>query len=408
MIREILPKMKILYISTVFPKYSSTIYTDLAETLVENGHSVVVLAADSDVDTKMATSFEHGCEVIRVKTQSIYNTGVIKKGFSTVVLPINLKRAMKQYLMKRDFDLILFESPPSTLHGVVGYAKKLFGAKSFLMMKDIFPQNAVDLGLMKKGLAYHYFKQQERALYDIADVIGCMSQANMDYLAMHSHVPVKKMIIFPNTKKIKEHPVNDNSVRNKYGIPLNKVVFVFGGNMGKPQGIDFLTSAIRASERIENAFFVLVGRGTERDRALEKLNGCSNYVMIDNLQRDEYEKLIASCDVGIVSLDSRFTIPNYPSRILSYMEYEMPVIAATDSNTDFSALIKESGCGYWVRSDSVADFVSATERMALNPEKRVAMGKSGRKYMEKNLDTKISVDLIEMYMSNCDNLKITY
>ena len=397
---EIMLKMNILYISTVFPTDSSTIYTDLAEALTKRGHSVFVLAADNDAPQKICVCKAHGCKLIKVKMRGMYNAGFLKKGVATILLPMTLKKVIREQLHGLEFDLILFESPPTTLNSVVKYAKKLFKAKAFLMMKDIFPQNAVDIGIMKKNLIYAYFKTQEKKLYEISDIIGCMSKGNMDYLAKHSNVPYDKMIIFPNTKKINERIKKDTSTRFQYGIPASKVVFVFGGNMGKPQGMEFLANAIKACQGVRDAFFLLVGRGTEKAKVSKILEGNSNYIILDNLPRDSYEELVACCDVGIISLDERFTIPNYPSRILSYMEFALPVIVATDVNTDFKDLIQESGCGYWMHSNSIDCFVDLVNKMTQDAVGREKMGIAGRQYIEKNLNVNISVDLIENCMSS--------
>lgn len=396
--------MKILYISTVFPKEeeNSTIYTDLAEEMVKCGHVVTVLVAEERKKTKHTTiGIERGCKIIRVKTGNMYDVNILEKGISIITLEFFLKRALIKYLRKESFDLILFEAPPVTLSNVVKCAKKIYNAPAFLMMKDIFPQNAVDIGIMKKGsLIHRFFLSKEKKLYQIADNIGCMSEGNRQYIAHHSNISVDKMSIFPNTKKIHEIPKKDILIREKYGIPLNKIVFVFGGNMGKPQGIKFLVDAIKKAQKIDDAYFVLVGRGTEKEYVKKQLADYSNVIIMDNLPREEYEKLISNCDVGIVSLDHRFTIPNYPSRILSYMEYGMPVLAATDKNTDFRDLIeKEAKCGYWCESNSTEKFYNLINDICkdVNREK---FGLNGRKYIEKHFDVKYSVKLIEKLESN--------
>ena len=181
--------MNIIYISTVFPREneSSTIYTDLAEALVEYGHKVTVVAAEEKKEsagTRLVK--ERGCNVLRVKTGNIYDVNIFEKGVSILLLERQLKSAIRKYLRNREFDLILFEAPPVTLSGVVQMSKKLYKAPAFLMMKDIFPQNAVDIGLMKKGSFIHrFFRMKEKELYRVADNIGCMSEGNRSYIAEH-------------------------------------------------------------------------------------------------------------------------------------------------------------------------------------------------------------------------------
>ncbi len=394
--------MKIIYISTVFPSVteSATIYTDLAEALAEAGHEVTVVAAtEKKKNLVEGVCTERGCRVLRAKTGNMYDVNIIEKGISVLTLSHYMKRAMKRHLRGEHFDLILFEAPPATLAGVVEYAKKLYQAPAYLMMKDIFPQNAVDIGIMGKGLLYRFFCRKEKKLYKTADYIGCMSRGNCDYIAEHNKVPREKLEIFPNTKKIAASGrcADRVGICEKLGIPTDKTVFILGGNMGKPQGMPFLCRMIRELEAQENAFFVLVGRGTERTYAENELRDCRNVKIFDSLPRDEYEKLVPACDVGIVSLDYRFTIPNYPSRVLSYMEQGMPVLATTDRNTDFKELIQESGCGIWCSSDSPEDFKKAVNELTGQPEMRAEMGRRGRDYMEQHFDVSVSVEILSRF-----------
>ena len=120
-------------------------------------------------------------------------------------------------------------------------------------------------------------------------------------------------------------------------------------------------------------------------------------LQIDNLPRDEYEDMVKQCDVGLVLLDHRFTIPNYPSRILAYMEYSMPVVAATDINTDFKELIKNSDCGLWCCSDNIEEFCNKIVTISKDKQLRENKGRNGRKYLEDNFNVNISVKLIEKY-----------
>lgn len=399
--------MRILYITTLFPKAekSSTIYTDLAEELANRGHSVTVFAATQDSEVESIEFVEErGCEIYRIKTPKLYNVGFFRKGIAILLLPIMMRRALKLKLNQESFELILFESPPLTLFSVVNLAKKMFKAKTFLMLKDIFPQNAVDIEILSpKSIIYHLFKYQENKLYEVSDMIGCMSRANLEYLLKHSDISRSKTCIFPNTKKLTPYETIEKLVRNnKFNLPQEKVIFLFGGNMGKPQGIPFLVEAIKFSSRKKEAHFVLVGRGTEKDYLKRELCGLDNVTILDELSRGEYDNLVKLCHVGIISLDYRFTIPNYPSRILSYMDYSLPVLALIDSNTDYSDLIDESGCGYWCFANSIDDFYDKLSILCDNPRNRVIMGKNGRNYLEDNLTVDKSVDILEKYMLEGD------
>lgn len=394
--------MKVLYLSTVFPKISdsSTIYTDLAEELVARGHQVTVVAAEEKKKSEGTRIVnERGCRILRVKTGNMYDVNIIEKGISVLLLETKMRNALCKHLSREEFDLILFESPPLTLTGVVEKAKELFSAPAFLMMKDIFPQNAVDIGMIKKGgIIHRFFKAKEKRLYKVADQIGCMSEENKRYIAEHNNIPLEKLSIFPNTKKIAPIPKKNKSFRRDFHLPEDKIIFIFGGNMGKPQGMEFLAKSIRQAENTQEAFFVLVGRGTEKGKVKRILKDCSNSIIIDNLSRNDYEKLVSCCDVGIVSLDYRFTIPNYPSRILSYFEFEMPVLCVTDESTDMKELILDNNCGLWCSSCSEKDFINCLVALIKDENLRKEMGINGRRLLERVFSVEKSVQLLENFL----------
>lgn len=394
--------IRILYIATSFPEpdKGATIYTDLAEALYEEGHEITVAVSEQRKNRSVTSvAEERGFRVLRIVVGDYYDVGLIKKGIVTTCLPYIMRREIKKKLGSEAFDLILFETPPITNINVVNWAQNHFRCSSYLMLKDIFPQNAADLGILKqKGILFKYYKKLEKKLYRQSTYIGCMSIGNREYiLKENSWLDASGVFVFPNTKKIADsYQCSRRSVRPAYGIPDSACCFMFGGNMGRPQNIPLLAEAVSRFAGREDIFFVFVGRGTER-RILEKITGdgqIKNALILDNLPREDYEQLLKECDVGLITLDPRFTIPNYPSRILSYMEYGKPVIAATDRVTDIRQLIEESLCGKWCCSDSIEDFVLIIESLAADEEQRTLMGVNGRQYLEKNFDVKRSVELL--------------
>lgn len=395
--------MKILYISNTFPieEENSTIYTDLAEELSQKGHEMTVVATTGSKNVKQ-TQFtkERNMDVLRIKTDNIIGGNFIKKGFNMLKLVPNIISSMKKNIRGK-YDLILFESPPVTMATVVKWAMKEYDCPSYLMLKDIFPQNAVDLKVMSnKSIIYYFFKRQEKLLYETATKIGCMSEENKKYiLKENSFISEKKVEIFPNTKKVSKKNIQEknNSFRNKYNIPLNNVIALYGGNMGKPQGLDFLLEIFKEYRGNNQVTFVLVGRGTEKEK-IEQFtinNKISNVLVLDELQRDEYQFLVSESDIGLIFLNKSFTIPNYPSRVLSYFEAGLPILAATDNNTDFRALIEKSKSGYWTLSGDLEGFREKLNKLIESKDLRVKMGEAGRAYLETNLNVSISVEILE-------------
>lgn len=398
--------MKILYIATSFPKEDkgATIYTDLAEALHQKGHQITVAVSEQKKNQPKTTlETERGFKVLRAVVGDYYDVNFIKKGIVTLLLPFIMKKEIKKHLGKEKFDLVLFETPPITNAGVVSWAKKHFNCKSYLMLKDIFPQNGADLGILGSGfvgkMIFNYFKYKERFLYKTADTIGCMSEGNKKYLLEHNpEISEKKVEIFPNAKKnTEDYQCSNFSVRQKLGIPEDACVFLFGGNMGKPQYVEILASAAKEFKDDSKVFFVFVGRGTEKHILATAIENekIKNALLLDNLPREEYEQVTKESDVGLITLDPRFTIPNYPSRILSYMDYAKPVLAATDTVTDMKELIEEANCGEWVCSADPKAFFEKIREFSAHKEKRKQMGENGRKYMIENFTVDRCVEILE-------------
>ena len=406
--------MNILYIASIFPtpKEGENLYTDLASELVENGHRVTVIVSEEKRkidDTKVC--MERNFNVIRVRTGNLYEIGSVEKAISFITLQSKMKNAINKYLSDEKFDMIVFMSPPVTMYGVVNFAMKKYNCFSYLMQKDIFPQNAVDLKIMTKyNPAYWYFRHKERELYKISTVIGCMSEKNKEYLLNHNkYLDCEKLQIFPNTTKLnrEEEYIDDaRQIKRRYSIPENRVIITYGGNFGKPQGIDFLIQILDVYKNNENVEFLLVGKGTEKEKLYRyiKEKNIENVKLINFLNSEEFSKILKISDIGLVLLDYRFTIPNIPSKTLTYFKNRVPIMAATDNNTDFKQMLEDSGAGLWCESNDVYSFKEKLDFLIANKKVRKEMGENGRLFLEKNLTTEVSVKILENTFRNLKNV----
>ena len=361
--------MRILFltIGAVYNFNHSGVYTDLLKKFVQEGHKVYVVGA-LEKRTGQATELgiEQGINVLRVRVGNITKTNVFEKGVSTLTLGYLYKKAIDKYWNELSFDLILYTTPPITIARLVSELKKKYNAYTYLLLKDIFPQNAIDIGILSptgwKGIVYRYFKHIEKRLYRISDKIGCMSKANMDFILKNNGDIVKdKLELCPNTIDIVQDSDihKDDAILEKYKIPKDKYLLLYGGNFGKPQNVDYIVDAIDSCSDIEAVHFILCGSGTEFskiDLYIKNTNPKHVTVIDCLLPYEEYSCLVASCDVGMLFLDYRFTIPNFPSRLLDYMNYGLPVIAATDINTDVGRIIMEENFGWWVESKNPQEF----------------------------------------------------
>lgn len=379
---------------------SRNIYNDLVRRFVQNGHNVyMVVPFERNTGRKTEVLHSMGATILGVRTLNIQKTNIIEKGIGTLLLGKQYMLAIKRHFRSIHFDLVLYSTPPITFNNVIKWAKRTYGAKSYLLLKDIFPQNAVDLGIFTKtSLIYKIFRKKEETLYKISDFIGCMSPANCRFILDNDpYIDPAIVEVCPNSVELFEKsPVDVNSVKDKYDIPQDKALCIYGGNLGKPQGIDFLIDSIASNERRNNSFFLVVGNGTElkKIKSWFKANSPKNAKLMNALPKEDYDVLIRSADIGLIFLDKRFTIPNYPSRLLSYLENKIPIMMAIDVNTDIGTIAEANGYGLWAESGNLAEFDKKLDLILADSNLRISMGWNGYKYLLENYTVDKSVSII--------------
>lgn len=352
------------------------IYSDLMRKFRNEGHEVIIVSPRERRTGEKTRLYETGgVHILGVRTLNLQKTNAIEKGIGQVLVEQQFKKAIKKQLGNINADLILYSTPPITFPKVIQYLKQSNPqAKTYLLLKDIFPQNAVDLGMMSKsgvkGVLYRFFRKKEKKLYVLSDHIGCMSPANVRYVTEHNQeVNPEKVEVAPNSYEIQKPVVLNNEqiihIRQKFNLPTNLPIFVYGGNLGKPQGIPFLLKCLNANADRDDCHFVVIGNGTEYGKLAtwykERQPKCVS--VFQRLPKEDYDQLVRACDVGLIFLDYRFTIPNYPSRLLPYLMEKKPIIAATDPNCDTGSIAEQNGYGYWCPSNDVNAFTQCVDKM---------------------------------------------
>ncbi len=368
-----------------------SVYVDLMRKFRDEGHHVTIVSPrERRLGDHTSLKEVDGVHILGVRTLNLQKTNVIEKGLGQVLVEGQFKRAIKKHLGDVKVDLILYSTPPITLMGVVKFLKKKNPqAKTYLLLKDIFPQNAVDIGMMSKsgvkGFIYKHFRKQEKQLYQISDHIGCMSPANVQYVLKHNpEIGPERVEVAPNSYEIQKPIIlteeQCNTIRKKYELPTDRPVFIYGGNLGKPQGIPFLIKCLDANAGRQDCHFLVVGNGTEYGRmeTWYQEKKPQNVSLFARLPKEDYDQLVRACDVGLIFLDYRFTIPNYPSRLLPYLMEKKPIIAATDPNCDMGSIAEANGYGYWCPSNDVSAFTQCVDKVL--ESNFIQMGENGYQY----------------------------
>lgn len=397
--------MKVLFLSLIdFDSFSDrNIYTDLLREFMKRGHEVVAISPFERKTNKEEKIIDEGLgKILKVKIGNTQKVNFLEKGISTVMLEGQILNVAKKKLKDIKFALVLYTTPPITFRKVIEYFKKRDSATTYLLLKDIFPQNAVDLEILSKkgvkGILHSYFRKKECDLYKISDFIGCMSQANVDYLRAHNtFLDGERIEVCPNSIEVREidNNMNREAMREKYQLPLGKTIFVYGGNLGKPQGIqDYLKCVENCS--VLQAFFLIIGTGTEYvwlEKTISEKR-LDNVMLKRGVPHNEYDALLTCCDVGVICLDKRFTIPNFPSRLLAYMQAKLPILALTDSNTDIGRIAEQNKFGYWCVNGQNEKFNALCKLLCDDVEQRKLLGDNSKKYLMQNYTTEIATSII--------------
>ena len=389
-----------------------SIYMDMINEFIRCGHYVTVLSAcearDRKQDDRYVYNVSENCDIQKVYIPNLTKmSNFLLKGINLLRTIPSFDIAAKKAMRKRRFDLIVYGSPPISIYRAIRSVKRTQGSTTYLMLKDIWPYDCLFGGALSlrgwKRIAFNYLAYLARKLYDVSDVIGCMSPANIRFLTENEpKLDQNKIEICPNCVTPFTVDLTGNeklALRRQYGIPEDKVIFVYGGNLGVPQGIDFAIKSIVAARIVEDAFFVFVGGGTEIEKLsdLTEGEGLNNFLLLPAMPKDAYETLVFACDVGLIYLNYDCPAPNYPSRLLSYMQASLPVLCATDSYSDVGEIAYQNGYGLYCHSDDTNAFVICVEKMC-DKKMRKKMGTRSYEYLRENYTSEqVCRNIMERY-----------
>jgi len=375
--------MNVLFLMIAFPdiKKVSNFYSDLPEKFREKKHNVFV--------ANLLEKKYNRATYLEIRSGDWFNTNsVIKKGLTAVTISNCFSKAIQKYFNDTKFDLVIYFTPPITFVPVIKHIKKRDECMSYLILRDIFPQGIRDLGLLNNQILFNYFRKKEKKLYDLSDYIGCMSEGNIRYVLDHNKVNKNKLEILYNWGKINyDNKLAGVNYREKYGLG-DKFIAVFGGNIGLPQELEFLLELAKEYKERDDIIFLIIGKGAEKQRIINiiKSEKLPNVIIKNMMQRDEYNSLLKQCNIGLINLNRKFTIPNIPSKTVAYFKAAIPILASTDKNTDYKdLLLKEARAGLWSETGDLKTYKDNFEKLFKDKELREELGNNGRKYFEKKL-----------------------
>ena len=252
-----------------------------------------------------------------------------------------------------------------------------------MILRDIFPQWAIDAGVLREGLISRYFRRKERFQYTVADVIGVQSPANLDYFRQLPSQHDAKLEVLYNWTTLEEKNVVHDDVRKKLGLE-DKLIFFYGGNIGLAQHMDNIIHLAESLRSWPDAYFLLVGEGSEvpRLQAEIKRKSLSNISIQPAVGQGEYLGLLSQVDIGLISLDRNLKTHNFPGKMLGYMYYSMPILASINPDNDLQNVIEQADAGLVCLAGEHEKLCEAAKKMLKNEGLRQNLGRNSRLLLE--------------------------
>ena len=348
--------MNFVLVADTFPPLRSSgavQLRDLSREFVRQGHSLAVLLPSENNSGSWSLSEIDGAQVLRLKAPNTKDVGYVRRTLAELIMPFAMLSGLrKSPLAGVQWDGVLWYSP-SIFHGpLVAALKKSIGIKSYLIVRDIFPEWAADMGLMSRGLPYRFFKAIANYQYSVADCIGVQTSGNLNYFNRWIR-PNREVQVLPNW--LGEPAARPCSIRIKSTKLAGKKIFVYAGNMGVAQGMDSILELAKNLSENHSVGFLFVGRGSEVQRIREEAIKASldNIAIFDEIDPDEIPDLYAQCHAGIVALDSRHKSHNIPGKFLTYMQCGLPVLANINAGNDLAEVVRRARVGRVCETNSV-------------------------------------------------------
>ncbi len=365
------------------PGSAARLIHDLAVEIERQGHETLVIAPDPTLTESHRIDVEGKRAILRVRSPKIKRTGRIWRALQEWYLPYRIARQGKQVFAELPCDLLVFYSPTIFFSPLVRRLKAQWSCRAYLILRDIFPQWAVDAGILRDhGVAHRVLQRVERAQYEVSDVVGVQSHRNLEYFMGRDRLASFSLEVLYNWKppSPQDRPASDERYRLGFG---DDVVFVYGGNMGVAQQMDDLVQLADSLRDEPHVLFFFLGDGEALPRIRREVErrGLDNVRFLPPVDPEAYPRFIEACDVGLVSLDRRHKTQNFPVKTLAYLDAGIPVLASINPGNDLRTVLEQSGAGLVCDSGCDGELREAALRLVRDSELRRRMGDNGRKLL---------------------------
>jgi colanic acid biosynthesis glycosyl transferase WcaI len=286
-------------------------------------------------------------------------------------------------------DIVICTTPPLTL-GLTGLLiSRLKRTKAIINVKDLQPDAAVELGMLKNKLVVRLMYMLEKFLYKNYDGISSLCKGMLNRIRKKG-LPKAKLIFLPDTAEpalLNFRPQADKNPLRKIHNLNNEFIALHSGNMGVKQGVDVILQSAELA-RDDSIRFMIVGDGTQKQQLIDKKNslGLSNVIFLPLQSRENFPYMLAAADIFLLTQLKEVIDIVVPSKLISAMARGSCVIASVHPASEAAQIIIQSNCGTVVEPENPAKLTEAIEYYRNNPKKIRQCKTNSKKYAAEHFD----------------------
>ena len=374
-------------------KIAAKMMHELACEFILQGHDVSVITPDTHVSSISVEKLD-GVNIYRFHSGEIKNVGKVKRAINETLLSWNAWNNTKNILKNNPHNLIVYYSPTIFFGPFIYMLKKKWNVKSYLVLRDFFPQWTIDNKILKKHSPItYYFKLFEKINYTVADTIGVMSEKNLEWFREYYKTD-KLLEVLYNWADLKIFEKKNNRYRKKLGLE-DKVVFFYGGNLGHAQDMINIVRLARNMKDEKQAHFVLVGAGDEYQLIQDNIQSqnIKNMTLLPSVNQEEFKQMLSEFDIGLFTLNKNHITHNFPGKLLGYMVQEMPILGSINPDNDLKNILEEFNAGLITVNGEDQLFYKNAKKF-LDEDFRVIMGKNAKKLLINKFSVESAIEKI--------------
>lgn len=359
--------MNVLIVTDTYPPLRTSgaqqIY-DLGQAFIQEGHQVTIVTPEPNQTQSIDIQVQEDVQVVRVKCFQTKDVNYIRRAVAELINPFVIWGHLKSsQIMSQKINGVIWYSPSIFWGPFVKRLKAHYQCKSYLILRDIFPDWALDLGIIKRSPVFWFLKVVEKFQYQQADRIGVQTPNSLRYFVnQHPNLKDKCEVLWIWIGESRVKPCSIDLSKT----PLNgRSIFVYAGNMGVAQNMDCLIDLASELKDRQDIGFVFVGRGSEVARLRKRVSDESlvNTLFFDEIDADEIPALYAQCKAGILTLDQRHTTHNIPGKLLTYLRSGLPVLAIVNPGNDLLDLLALKKVGIGLDSSHLPGVLNAFNQL---------------------------------------------